>query len=236
MGRSIDCKGLCIYWLGKPNRFHLQHGEKYMFWTALFYIAFLMIAQSEIKGVESSTVIVTQLGPLQVGSPLPSFNGQTSLGGRLSSRSLIGEGNVTVVSYAATWCQPCRYGMPIIERVVQADDGVQAVYVALDTEVMKVRKWAGEMDIQSPIIVDRFNAIAKRHGVVNEDAQQPREIPITIVVDAQGTIAQIFTTEGTDFEIRLRQAIHLAIQSSNQMQQAASQDPESTTTEQGGKQ
>ena len=49
----------------------------------------------------------------------------------------------------------------------------------------------------------RFNAIAKRHGVVNEDAQQPED-PVTIVVDAQGTIAQIFTTEGTDFEIRLR--------------------------------
>ena len=57
---------------------------------------------------------------------------------------------------------------------------VQAVYVALDTEIMRVRKWAGDMDIQSPIIVDRFNAIAKRHGVIDEDAQQPREIPLRL--------------------------------------------------------
>ena len=207
-----------------------------MFWTALFYIAFLSVAPGETKGHEPSTVIVPELGSLQVGAPLPSFNGQTSLGGRLSSRSIIGQGHVTVVSYAATWCQPCRYGLPIIERVVHGDSGVQAVYVALDTEIMRVRKWAGDMDIQSPIIVDRFNAIAKRHGVIDEDAQQPREIPITIVVDGQGTISQIFTTEGNDFEIRLREAIHSAIQSSNQLEAVPSQDPESTTTEKDGKQ
>ena len=178
-----------------------------MFWVVLFYVGFLSFARAEINDVDLSTVVVTQLGLLKVGEVLPSFNGQTSTGGRLSSRSVIGAGGVVVVSYAATWCQPCREGLPIIERVVHSDDTVQAVYVMLDTEIVKVRNWALDIGVQSPILVDKFNAIAKRHGVVGDDNGQPREIPITIVIDGQGVVSHIFTTEGSDFEVKLREAI-----------------------------
>ena len=178
-----------------------------MFWVVLFYVGFLSFARAEINDVDLSTVVVTQLGSLKVGEVLPSFNGQMSTGGRLSSRSVIGAGGVVVVSYAATWCQPCREGLPIIERVVHSDDTVQAVYVMLDTEIVKVRNWALDIGVQSPILVDKFNAIAKRHGVVGDDNGQPREIPITIVIDGQGVVSHIFTTEGSDFEVKLREAI-----------------------------
>ena len=178
-----------------------------MFWVVLFYVGFLSFARAEINDVDLSTVVVTQLGSLKVGEVLPSFNGQMSTGGRLSSRSVIGAGGVVVVSYAATWCQPCREGLPIIERVVHSDDTVQAVYVMLDTEIVKVRNWALDIGVQSPILVDKFNAIAKRHSVVGDDNGQPREIPITIVIDGQGVVSHIFTTEGSDFEVKLREAI-----------------------------
>ncbi len=204
-----------------------------MCWTVLLYSIFLNFAQAENNDIEIATDIVTELGILKVGQYLPSFNGQTSVGGRLSSRSLIGKGDVVVVSYAATWCQPCRYGIPIIERMVQPDDSVQAVYIALDTEIVKVQKWAEDIGIRSSIIVDRFNAIAKRHGVIIED--QPREIPITIVVDGRGIISHIFTTEGFDFEIKLREAIESASQRSVESEQFKLHDPESPPDEQGSK-
>ena len=202
-----------------------------MFWTVLFYIVFVRFAQAETNDVHLSTAIVTELGPLKVGKDLPSFNGQTSVNGRLSSRLLIGKGDVIVLSYAATWCQPCRYGIPIIERVVHAEESVQAVYITLDTEIVKVQKWAGDLGIQSPIIVDRFNAIAKRHGVIIED--QSREIPITIVIDGRGIISHIFTTEGSDFEIKLREAIESATQRSIESEHSKLHDPDGTTAEQG---
>lgn len=179
----------------------------HIFWGVLFYIACLGFAQAEINDGATSTVAVAELGSLKVGEALPSFNGQMSTGGRLSSRSVIGDGDVVVVSYAATWCQPCREGLPIIERVVHSDDTVRAVYVMLDTESVKVRHWALDIGVQSPILVDKFNAIAKRHGVVGDDEGQPREIPITIVIDGQGVVTHIFTTEGPDFEVKLREAI-----------------------------
>ena len=200
-----------------------------MFWMTLLYIVFLNFAQAENNDIEIATAIVTELGSLKVGEHLPSFNGQTSGGGRLSSRSVIGQGNVSVVSYAATWCQPCRYGIPIIERLVQADGSVQAIYITLDTEIVKVQKWAEDIGIRSSIIVDRFNAIAKRHGVIIED--QPREIPITIVVDGRGIISHIFTTEGSDFEMKLREAIESATQQSIESERFKLHESESTPDE-----
>jgi len=181
-----------------------------MFWIVLFYIVLFGVAHSETDNVVQSAVHVTELGPLKVGAPIPSFNGPTSVGGRLSSRTVIGDGVVVVLSYAATWCQPCREGVPIIERVVHSDDAVRAVYVTLDTEVVKVRKWVSDIDVQSPVIVDKFSAIAKRHGVISDDGRQAKEIPITIVIDGQGIVSCIFTTEGADFEAKLREAVESA--------------------------
>ena len=85
-----------------------------MFWLVVFYILLFGVAQSETDSVVQSTVQVAELGTLKVGASLPSFNGQTSVGGRLSSRTVIGDGTVVVLSYAATWCQPCREGIPVV--------------------------------------------------------------------------------------------------------------------------
>lgn len=178
-----------------------------MFGFAWFYFIMLGIVPAESRELSMETVSVKEMGTLKVGTELPSFNGQTSVGGRLSSRNLIGNGQVLVVSYAATWCQPCRHGIPIIEHVVHADETIQAVYIALDKESFKVQRWASELEIQSPVIVDKFNAIAKRHGVVAEQGDQPTEIPLTIIVNERGVVTQILTTEGTDFELKLRESI-----------------------------
>ena len=183
-----------------------------MLWIVWFYLIMLGRAQADNSDGAMETIAVTEFGTLKVGTELPSFNGLTSVSGRLSSRTLIGTGHVVIVSYAATWCQPCRNGIPIIERVVHSDDTVKAVYIALDKEVFKVQRWASDLEIQSPVIVDKFNAIAKRHGVVDEQDDQPTEIPLTIIVNEKGVVTQILTTEGSDFEIKLREAI-LAAQS-----------------------
>ena len=172
-----------------------------------FYCILLGIVRAEQDDDFIETVSVNEFGTLKVGSELPSFNGLTILSERLSSRKLIGSGGVVVVSYAATWCQPCRHGIPIIERAVHADETVKAVYITLDSEPFKVQRWASDLAIQSPVIVDKFNAIAKRHGVVTDKGEQPTEIPLTIIVDEKGVVAHILTTEGTDFELQLKKAI-----------------------------
>lgn len=207
-----------------------------MFWIILCHIVLFGVARSETNNVVQSTVHVAELGTLKVGEPLPSFNGPTSVGGRLSSRTVVGDGDVVVLSYAATWCQPCREGVPVIERVVHSDDAVHAVYITLDTEVVKVRKWASDIGIQSPVIVDKFSAIAKRHGVVGNDGRQVKQIPITIVVDGQGVVSHIFTAEGTDFEAKLREAVGFTEAVVPQEEERDLNHPDRSSSQETGKQ
>ena len=179
---------------------------------ALMSCMLMSTVNAESNDTSVKTIAVNDVGTLRVGGELPSFNGLSSVGERVSSRTLIGNGQVLIVSYAATWCQPCRQGIPIIERLVHKDNAVQAVYITLDKESFKVQRWASELGIQNPVIVDKFNAIAKRHGVVTDGSEKSTEIPLTIVVDARGVVTQILTTEGIDFEDTLLQAIESAKQ------------------------
>ena len=175
--------------------------------AVMLYLSLLGLVGAENAAMPKETKTETEMGTLKVGTVLPSFSGQTSQGARLSSRDLIGKKSVVVVSYAATWCQPCRHGIPIIERVVHTDETVQAVYITLDKESYKVQRWAENLSIQSPVIVDKFFKVAQRHGVVGEKQSQPNEIPLTIIVNENGIVTQILTIEGLDFEIKLRKAI-----------------------------
>jgi len=171
----------------------------------LMVVSFSQVSHSE--NVATQTVQV--FGDVSVGHPLPSFNGQEIRGTRVSSRNVLGKGHTVVISYCATWCLPCREGLSIIEAEVQADSTVDALYIALDKEPIKVQRWARDLGLNSPIIVDRFQTVAKRHGVVVEGRETV--LPITFIVSQTGVVETIFTVEGEDFKTRLHSAIQSAV-------------------------
>lgn len=183
-----------------------------MIWSIWSFLLYFLTNQVAAVPSDSETVSVLSVASLTVGQVIPSFNGQTTTGQRLSSRDILNQGVPVIITYAATWCEPCRKGLPIIQEVVQGEDKARLAIIALDKEPMKVRKWSAELGLTSPIVVDKFNAVAKRHGIVEEDT--PIEIPITIVANQTGQIIEIFTSEGGDFQVRLEQAIEAAAQSS----------------------
>ena len=83
-----------------------------------------------------------------------------------------------------------------------------AVYIDLGEESAAVQRMAKELGLESTIMIDKFQSIGKRHGVVieGEDVVLPR----TFVLAPDGTVKVIFTEEGDDFESALLNAIKLA--------------------------
>ena len=77
------------------------------------------------------TQIVEQLGPVHIGKPLPPFGGLTLSGERWTLSTTQSTEQYIVVSYMASWCLPCRNGLPIIEKVVEAHPNATAVYIAI---------------------------------------------------------------------------------------------------------
>jgi thiol-disulfide isomerase/thioredoxin len=176
---------------------------------------------------QSPTVTSTSYGPVQVNSSFPTFRGWSLDGNSvgLSSFQKISQDNspdIVIVSYFATWCAPCRKGIPIIEKV-SSDKDITAIYISIDapSDEAKLQKFRQEIHIdnKNPIIWDKFKKIAERHGVIQTTNMESQEtgfektkdnylsIPKTFVIRPDGTVETIFIEEGIDFEEQLQNSI-----------------------------
>ncbi len=149
---------------------------------------------------------VDELGPVVVGQIFPTFGGHTLDGGYLSLKSLENHGKYVVVSYFATWCAPCREGLPKIEQFATKNDNVVAVYIALgERSPAPLQKFAKDLDLDSQIVIDKFETIGARHGVTGQG--QDTRLPRTFVLAPDGTVKSIFVVEGNDFAEALETSI-----------------------------
>lgn len=190
-----------------------------MFFFSNLFISFLF--------AQSPSVTADSFGPVQVNSSFPTFRGWsldgTSIGlSSFQKSSQDDPPDIVIVSYFATWCAPCRKGIPIIEKV-SAEKDITAIYISIDapSDEVKLQKFRKEIqiDARNPIIWDKFKKIAERHGVIQTTEVNTKEtnsentkenslsIPKTFVIRPDGSVDTIFIEEGIDFEEQLRESI-----------------------------
>ena len=165
-------------------------------WIVLAGLLSVVSVQAEELSSKSTTVL--ELGPVRVGEMFPTFGAYTLTNQYLSLTSLMENEKTIVVSYFATWCGPCRVALPKIEQFVTNNDNVEAVYIALgEKSSAPVKKMADELNLNSPIVIDKFESIGIRHGVVVEGKETT--LPRTFILKPDGTVQTIVTVEGSDF-------------------------------------
>jgi cytochrome c biogenesis protein CcmG/thiol:disulfide interchange protein DsbE len=170
----------------------------------------LTVALTLTLGLTASageSTLADTLGPVKVGEAMPTFAGWTLDGKMLSlSRALQGEKNEVkapvVVTFFATWCKPCDHGLPILDRVAR-EKNAKLLMIAYGQEADVVRPYLTGKGITSTCILDPYLKVAKRSGV-------DEALPRTLVLDENGVVRAIFTSEGTDFDIALAAAIDRA--------------------------
>ena len=120
------------------------------------------------------------LGAKAMEEPAPRWRATPWMAGRSHSSDL--RGNVVVVNFWATWCDPCRDEQP--ELVGLADDyrakGVEFLGVNERDDTAKARGWIEEFDVPYPSIVDESGAWADDFAFFG--------LPDTYVIDPEGTI------------------------------------------------
>ena len=152
--------------------------------------------------------IVAASGSLQVGSVIPGFGGWTLKGDPWSfeKHRAKNENQALVVSFFATWCQPCVKSFPALRQVRKAfpADQVGMVFVSFGEEGQVVESFVEKNPVPGIVLVDPFQKIGERFGV-------DKSLPRTFVVDPKGVLRAIFVTEGADFEPRLALAVRAAL-------------------------
>ena len=114
----------------------------------------------------------------------------------------IGGGELTILDFWATWCQPCRKTMrELQQRYEKAGEGPRIVGLSIDEgedALKRVRKAVKKQGIRYPIFLDDQKSPAWA-------ALRVRAVPTMMLVDRGGSVVWRFT--GPDGDKRLEEAL-----------------------------
>lgn len=129
----------------------------------------------------------------KIGEPAPTFVAKTFEGADFYLRDYCGQPrgsrhrqvrNILVLSFFATWCQPCRQEMPMLQELASKyrDDGVLFYLVNDGQSRDTVEAFLYEQVVNLPVILDPFEVLAKKFSV--------RELPTLAVINRDGILAE----------------------------------------------
>jgi thiol-disulfide isomerase/thioredoxin len=92
------------------------------------------------------------------------------------------KGKVVFLNFWATWCGPCRFEMPSMEKLYQRFKvkGLEIVAVNLQEDRNSVQRFVDEYDLSFPVLLDTTGRIGATYGA--------RSIPTTYIVDREGFV------------------------------------------------
>ncbi len=115
-----------------------------------------------------------------IGSPAPDFE-LTDLDGKSHSLSQH-RGEVVLLNFWATWCEPCRVEMPAIDKRFQAlhDKGFVVLGVDFDEPAAEVRAFRDEVKVTFPLLLDPGGKVQALYRILG--------YPTSFFIDRQGVV------------------------------------------------
>ena len=114
------------------------------------------------------------------GGPTPAFSLPDAQGKTLGLQDL--RGQVVVINFWATWCEPCREEMPSLARLQRQMAGKPVVVLAVNIgeSESKAADFIARFNIELKVLFDREMTAARRWRV--------RLLPATFVIGPEGRI------------------------------------------------
>lgn len=113
------------------------------------------------------------LAPVGAAEPLSDQNGTTYHAETLFNK-------VTVLDFAASWCQPCWRALPHIQAFAKENPNIQVLVVSEDDQVKGRDRLVKKLGLTVPVIWDAGHQLANK--------MNPPGMPTTFVIDANGKV------------------------------------------------
>jgi peroxiredoxin len=127
--------------------------------------------------------IAAARGYERLARPAPAFTLPTADGGTLALEEL--RGQVVLLNFWATWCEPCRAEMPELDTLARefGPRGFQVVGIDVGERPDQVRQFAAELKIAFPLVLDTDGQVYPAYGVMG--------LPTSYLIDAEGRIRDV---------------------------------------------
>jgi peroxiredoxin len=154
----------------------------------------------------SLTLLSSAYAQPQIGEKTPGFITSTLDGKRIALKDYWEqqEKKVLVLSFFATWCQPCKEDLKYLQKIQDnnADKGLQVLAVLTQDSSKEnvVKDFMGKLGVSLSVLMDEYGIIGKRYAVT--------ALPCNFVVDKDGILKAKYYGYGEDlkrhFEGQLR--------------------------------
>lgn len=120
-----------------------------------------------------------------LGTPAPEFELESLEGTKVQLAGLREGGRIVVLDFWATWCPPCREGLPVITETMANYPEDKAVFYAINVmeDAKTVRTFLDDQKLDIHVLLDSEGTVGDLYGVTG--------IPQTVVIGADGTIQSI---------------------------------------------
>lgn len=125
---------------------------------------------------------------LKIGAPIPDLPLRTLSGEATSLRQALQPGRRTLVNLWATWCAPCRFEMPELEklRAQLAAQGIDLIGLNMDVEPGgRVKEFVEASGARYPNYLGGVGAIEHLY------AADELTVPLTLLLDEEGVVREL---------------------------------------------
>lgn len=113
----------------------------------------------------------------------PNFSAITLTGSVLQLDQL--RGQPVILNFWATWCAPCRFELPELQRIhIEFSGQAQIIGINLGESAEQITPWADELGLTFPLALDENQRIAALYRL--------RVQPSTFIISPAGIITDIY--------------------------------------------
>jgi peroxiredoxin len=111
-------------------------------------------------------------------------------------------GQVVILEFWATWCVPCRYSTPSLQKIYEEyrDRGVTVLLVNAGETEEVAREWIKDWALTMPVLLDRDGRAGWSYRV--------ESVPKLFIIDQAGQILYVRSGYGGKLERNLRAILH----------------------------